>query len=100
MDQGVRQAPPQVKTQLESFADVSILDEFGCRTIVQVISRVWVYEDSTWMMAVHNAINPAINHIEAGEDAAGADALLARATWLRSLAVNVLAATLSVACLF
>lgn len=87
-----RVALPRVITSVQTFADVTITAADEPSTIVQVISRYWVYEDESWMVAVHNADNPALNHVEQGTDAEGAKALRDRAEWLRKLAAVVVSA--------
>lgn len=88
MAAGVRSALPRVLTTLESFADVTITDADAPPLVLQVISRVWVYEDHSWMMAVYNVADPSINHVEAGDDPAQAESLLQRASFLRRLAAG------------
>lgn len=88
MPAGVRNALPQILTTVESFADVTITDADEPPVVLQVISRIWVYEDHSWMMAVHNVENPAINHVEAGNDPVQAESLLHRASFLRRLAAG------------
>lgn len=82
-------AIPRVLTSMESFADVTIREDGEPPLVVQVVSRFWVYDDQSWMMAIHNADNPAINHIETGDNAAQMDALWHRAAFLRRLAGTV-----------
>lgn len=85
---GVRNALPRVLTTVESFAHVTITDADEPPIVLQVISRVWIYEDQSWMVAVHNVDNPAVNHVEAGDDPVQVQALLHRASFLRRLAAG------------
>lgn len=81
-------ALPEILTTMESFADVTIRDADEPPVSVQVVSRVWIYDDQSWMMAVHNVDNPAINHVESGDDPAQTEALWHRASFLRRLSTG------------